>query len=156
VPTRLLRRSSSELALGDDDAGTPVMTRTDWVLAGSGVSLGIAAMAVDHLLGDDPGLEDPAAFLVSTAVILVLTAISFGLVVRRRSGGGRSGLIVAGLAVAALPLIWVGVPFAVAPAAVALGLKSDSRAGTAAVVIGVTVLLLAAGVYVYDAITKLS
>ena len=42
------------------------------MLVGARVALGIAAMAVDHLLGDDPGLEDPPAFLISAAVILVI------------------------------------------------------------------------------------
>jgi hypothetical protein len=44
------------------------------VLVGAVVALGLAAMAVDHLLGDDPGLEDPPMFLISAAVILVIAA----------------------------------------------------------------------------------
>ena len=41
-------------------------------------------MAVDHLLGDDPGLEDPPTFLISAAIILVIATLLFGLV------GGRA------------------------------------------------------------------
>jgi hypothetical protein len=31
-------------------------------------SLALGAMAVDHLLGDDPGLEDPTMFAISTVL----------------------------------------------------------------------------------------
>ncbi len=133
------------------------MTRIDWALAAAGVALGLAAMAVDHLVGDDPGLEDPPAFLVSAAIIVVIAALLFGLVVLRALNPGRTGLIIALLAVLTLPLIWLGVPFAVAPAAIALGLRAGrSVAATAAIVIGIVVLLLVTGAYVYSAVDKLA
>ena len=132
------------------------MSRVDWVLAGAGVVLGLAGMAVDHLVGDDPGLEDPPAFLISAAIILVITTLLFGRVVRRARDPGRAGLIVAVVAVASLPLIWLGVPVAVAPAAIALGTRGGGRLATAAVAIGSLVLLLVTGAYAYDAIDKLS
>lgn len=127
----------------------------DWALAGAGVGLGLAGMAVDHLLGDDPGLEDPPAFLISAALILVVTTLLFALVVRRTREPDRAGLIVAVLAVASLPLIWLGAPFAIAPAAIALGLRGEGRRASAAVALGASVLLLVTGAYVYDAIDKL-
>ena len=52
-------------------------------------------------------------------------------------------------------LIWLGVPFAIAPAAIALGIRSAGRLALAAVAIGVVVLLLVTGAYVYDAVEKL-
>jgi hypothetical protein len=132
------------------------MSRIDWVLAGVGVVLGFAGMAVDHLVGDDPGLEDPPAFLISAAVILVITALLFGRVVRRARDPGRASVIVAVLAVASLPLIWLGVPFAIAPAAIALGKRGEGRGPRTAVAIGAVVLLLVTGAYTFDAIDKLS
>ena len=90
-------------------------------------------MAVDHLVGYDRGLEDPPAFLISAAIILVIATFLFGGVVRRARDPARAGLIVALLAVARLPLLWLGVPFAVAPAAIALGLRREGRLATAAV-----------------------
>ncbi len=132
------------------------MRKIDWVLAGAGVALGLAAMAVDHLLGDDPGLEDPPAFLVSAAIILVIAALLFGLVVRPAREPRGASFVVALLAVVSLALIWLGVPFAVAPAAIALGLRARGRPAIAAIAIGVVVLLLATGAYVYDAIDKLA
>ena len=130
------------------------MTR-DWALAGIGVMLGLAAMAVDHLLGDDPGLEDPPTFLISAAIILVIAAVLFGFVVPRARDSRRAGFIVAIVSVFSLALVWLGVPFAVAPAAIALGLRGEGRLATAAVVIGVVVLLLATGGYIYQAVDKL-
>jgi hypothetical protein len=128
---------------------------TDWALAGTGVTLGLAAMAVDHLLGDDPGLEDPPTFLVSAAVILVIAALLFGLVGPRARDPGRTGFILAIVSVLSLSLVWLGLPFAVAPAAIALGLRGNGRLATAAIVIGAVVLLLATGAYIGQAVDKL-
>ena len=80
----------------------------------------------------------------------------FGGIVRRAREPRLAGVVVAALAVVTLPLVWLGVPFAVAPAAVALGLRGRGRAATVAVGVGVVVLLLAAAGYAYQAIDKLS
>jgi hypothetical protein len=132
------------------------MRPVDWVLATTGAALGLAAMAVDHLLGDDPGLEDPAAFGISAAIIIIVVTLLFGGVVRRSLALRRSGFIVAIVAILSLALIFLGVPFAVAPAAIALGLRGEGRLATAAVAIGAVVLLLATGAYTVDAVDKLS
>ena len=132
------------------------MQRVDWALASAGVCLGLAAMAVDHLLGDDPGLEDPPAFLISAAIILVTATLLFGLVVRRARDPRRASFIVAVLSVLSLPLIWLGVPFAVAPAAIALGLRGEGRLAIVAIATGLLVLLLVTGAYVYSAVDKLA
>jgi hypothetical protein len=132
------------------------VSAVDLALAAVGIALGLAAMAVDHLLGDDPGLEDPPAFAISALVVLAIAGLLFGRVVPRARDPRRAGFIVALLGVASLPLIWLGVPFAVAPAAIALGRKGDGRLSTAAVAIGVVVLLLVTAAYTYDAVDKLS
>jgi hypothetical protein len=113
-------------------------------------------MAVDHLLGDDPGLEDPPAFLISAAIILATATLLFGLVVRRARNPRHASLIVALLSVLSLPLIWLGVPFAVAPAAIALGLRGEGRLAMGAIATGALVLLLVTGAYVYSAVDKLA
>jgi hypothetical protein len=132
------------------------MRSRDWALVSAGICLGLAAMAVDHLLGDDPGLEDPPAFLISAAIILVTAALLFGLVVQRTRDPRRASFIVAALSVLSLPLIWLGVPFAVAPAAIALGDRGEGRLAIAAIAIGVLVLVLVTGAYVYSAVDKLT
>jgi hypothetical protein len=126
-----------------------------WALASTGVALGLAAMAVDHLLGDDPGLEDPPTFLVSAAIIVLLIALLFGFVAPRARDPRRTGFILALLSVLSLVSIWLGEPFAVAPAAIALGLRGEGRLAAATVALGAAVLLLATGAYVDQAIDKL-
>ncbi|HSL64666.1 MAG TPA: hypothetical protein VK874_08410 [Gaiellaceae bacterium] len=132
--------------------------------AGIGIAvsvLAVAAMAVDHLLGDDPGLEDPGAFLLASALSLALAWLLFARVVPRvRDDPGRATTyalafsILAALGVFAL--LWLGLPFVLAGAGVALGLvgRSGNRraVATAAVVLGAAVLLLGVGYYVVDAI----
>ena len=130
--------------------------RTDLVLAGIGVALGLAAMAVDHLLGDDPGLEDPLTFAISAAFILGIVALLFGVLIPRTANPQRAGLIVALVSVVSLPLIWLGAPFAIAPAAIALGKRGRGRTSAAAVAIGVLVLLLATAAYVFEAVNKVA
>ena len=132
------------------------MRRTDWALLSAGVCLGLAAMAVDHLLGDDPGLEDPVTFLITAAIIVVIAVALFSLVVRRAHEPSRTSLIVAVLGVLSLPLIWLGVPFAVALAAIALGLRGEGRPAKAAVALGLLVLMLVTGAYTYAALDKLA
>jgi predicted permease len=132
------------------------MRSVDWALVSAGVCLGLAAMAVDHLLGDDPGLEDPPTFLISAAIILVIATLLFGLVVRRARDPRRASFIVAVLSALSLTLIWLGVPFAVASAAIALGLRGKGRLAIAAITTGVLVLLLVTGAYVYSAVDKLA
>jgi hypothetical protein len=130
-------------------------------------ALAVAAMAVDHLLGDDPGLEDPPAFLIAAGVSLVVAGIVFGLVVprtRRDPSPGvraaRRGLVCAVLAVVSLPLVWLGVPFPLASGAIALGLLGRAgertRTATAAIALGVLVLALASVGYGVEAVRKLS
>ena len=132
---------------------------------GLGVSaLTVGAMAIDHLIGtedepgDDPGLADPAAFLISVALSLTLAALLFGVVVRRAARdedpdrAARKAIACALLAVPAMALLFLGLPFPLAGAAIALGLigrdGKRSRIATAAVAVGALVIALGAGAYV--------
>jgi hypothetical protein len=141
-------------------ARTPLST-TDAVIGVGTAALGVAAMAVDHLLGDDPGLEDPPAFVFSTALILVVAGTVFGLVVRRATteSAPLRALALAVLAVVSLTLAFLGLPFPLAGGAVALGLRGragGSRVAAAALVLGAAVLALVTVGYGIDAARKLS
>jgi hypothetical protein len=121
----------------------------------------VGAMAVDHLIGteddDDPGLADPAAFLISVALSLTLVALLFGIVVRRAARddpdrAARKAVICAVLALAAMALLFLGLPFALAGAGIALGLiaREGTKRGlaTGAVVIGAVVITVGTAAYI--------
>jgi hypothetical protein len=134
---------------------------------GIGVTaLAILAMAVDHLMGDDPGLEDPPAFLIASGLSLALAAFLFGRIVPRATKTApperraRDGLICSVLAVVpGIATVWLGLPFILAGAGLALGLHArqerPSRRATAAIVIGALALLAGTGGYAALAIDKL-
>ena len=121
------------------------------VIGAAVTALALIAMVFDHLLGDDPGLEDPVAFLVSAAFVLVTAAVVFGRVVPRAKAApnaaeraARDGLIVGVISFFTIALIWLGVTFVVAGGAIALGLLGLSGRrrwwGIAAIVLGSGVL----------------
>ena len=135
------------------------MTRETAIAAAVSVVV-VGTMAVDHLIGtsepNEPGVEDPGAFVLSVGVGLVLVALFFGLVVGRaaRDEPDESTLKAVAfslLAVLTLPLLFLAVPFPFAGAGLALGLHArDGRRwvlATAAVVVGAFVLAL--GVVAY-------
>ena len=125
------------------------------------VSLVVAGtMAIDHLIGttdpNDPGFEDPGAFVLSVGLALALVALFFGRVVRRavRDEPEESTLKAVAfslLAVLTLPLLFLAVPFPFAGAGLALGLHARGgrswKLATAAVVVGGFVLVLGAVAY---------
>ena len=121
-------------------------------------------MAVDHLLGDDPGLEDPPTLLLCCGLTLALAAVVFGRVVPRARAGDRRRAARHGLACSVLALVpgvaalWLGLPFVLAGGGIALGLRArgTGRAATAAIVIGGLVLLLGTGLYAVQAVDKLA
>jgi hypothetical protein len=126
-------------------------------------ALAVGAMAIDHLIGtesepdDDPGLADPATFLISVALSLTLAALLFGVVVRRGARddpdrAARKAIACSLLAVPAIALLFLGLPFPLAGAGIALGLLgregSRRRLATAAVGISALVIALGAGAYI--------
>ena len=137
------------------------------VIAVAVSALAVAAMAVDHLLGDDPGLEDPPAFLIASVLSLLLAGLLFGfLVPRTKVAPGASeraaarGLACSVLALVTLPLaLWLGLPFPLAGAGVALGLLGRAgrrrRLATVSVAVGMAILALATGAYTFLAVDKL-
>jgi len=113
--------------------------------------LALVAMVFDHLLGEDPGLEDPVAFLIAAAFTLGAAGIVFRLVVPRAKAdpnpGARAakhGFVLSLVSVLSITLIWLGVTFVIAGGAIALGLlgrrSERPRMAVAAIVIGAIVL----------------
>jgi hypothetical protein len=119
--------------------------------------IGLAAitLAVDHLIGSDPGLEDPVAFVITVSLSLALWGVLFGRVIPRTKTATNPGETAAtrGLVCSLLalfpgvPTMFVGLPFVLSAGAIALGLlgRDSSKSGRAraAIVIGSLVLALA-------------
>jgi hypothetical protein len=109
----------------------------------------VAGMAIDHLVGtesdpgEDSGLADPGAFVLSTILSLALMAALFLLVVRRThnpAAAATRGAVCSGLAIPAVVLSFLGLPFPLAAAGIALGLRGRTgeqrRLANADVVVG--------------------
>lgn len=117
----------------------------------------ISAMAADHLLGDDPGLEDPPAFLLSAGLCVLVAIILFGVIIPRTppERAARRGFVSGLLGVVTIPLAFLGAFFIFAGAGIALGRIGQGRLALAAVAIGSLVALLGTVGYTYVAIGKL-
>ena len=121
---------------------------------GLGVSgLAVTAMTTDHLIHGDV-----TAFVWTSSVALALAALLFGLVIPRTQASpdgtrlaATRGLACAVLSVLSIPGLFVGLPFVVGGAAVALGLigreGERSRMATVVLVIGAAVVLFAVVAY---------
>ena len=108
-------------------------------------------------MGDDPGLEDPPAFLVSVALCLSAAVLVFGFVIPRTSAeqAGTRGLVCSLLAVISISIAFLGIFFVLAGGGIALGRIGHGRAATAAQAIGGVLVLLGTAGYTYVAFSKL-
>ena len=131
------------------------------------VLVAVGAMAIDHLVGtsrsdEDGGLADPGTFAISVVLSLAAAAVLFGWFVPRERYRGperaaRSGLVCSVLSVVpGVALIWLGIPFIVAGAGLALGLEGRFGTrrveGSVAVTIGALALVLGAVAYLIAAV----
>jgi hypothetical protein len=127
------------------------------------VGLAIAAMAVDHLLGSDPGLEDPPMFLIASVLTLALAAVVFGRIVPAAIDAEREtrdSLVLSAVAVVpGIATLWLGLPFVLGGGAIALGLAAQQRhAGPLpliTVALGALILTFGVGAYLAQFIDKL-
>ena len=130
-------------------------------------ALALAAMAVDHLLDEDAGFTaDPPAFAIAAALCVILALLLFGALIPRvlsrpdaAEQGATVGLALSLLAVATVPVLFLGPPFVLGGGGVALGqigrTGSRRRLATAAVVLGAAVVIFATVAYAVVAIDKL-
>jgi hypothetical protein len=138
-------------------------SRETWIGVGT-LAIGTAAMAVDHLFGNDPESGDsfpvdPVAFAVSVGISALLAAFLFGRVLPRAKARGAESertavhaAVCSGLAaVPGLGFLWLGFPLVLAGGGVALGLlgrrSRRRRLATVAIVVGALVVALGAGSY---------
>jgi hypothetical protein len=118
-------------------------------------------MAIDHLVGtdDDPGegsgLADPGAFALSVLISVVLVAVLFRFVVRgapNPDAAASRAIVCSALAVPAVVVAFLGIPYPFAGAGIALGLRGRAggrrRRATAAVALGTVVIAAITAGYV--------
>ena len=133
----------------------------DTVIALAVTGLLIAAMAIDHLIGTDndpneeSGLADPGAFILSVALSLVVMAVLFLFVVKRATNpddAAKRGALCSALAIPAVVVAFLGLPFPLAAAGIALGLRGRTgrrrRLATAAVALGTLIVVAISAGYV--------
>lgn len=128
-------------------------------------------MAVDHLLGNesdnpDTGLVDPVAFVVSVALSIGVAVLLFGRVVPRAESRGPERAAVVGVILSVLSFVpgigflWLGFPFVIAGAGIALGLVGLSgarrRLAILALAIAAAPILVGTSFYVTGVVNKLS
>ena len=112
----------------------------------------VVAMWFDHMRGDDPGYEDPPAFFISTGICLLLAAVLFGSVVPRGrpdpDRAAKRGAVTGVVSVLSVATVFLGIPWIVGGAAIALGLTgldgARRRLAWVAVALGVLTLGLCA------------
>lgn len=128
-------------------------------------------MAVDHLLGNesdnpDTGLVDPVAFVVSVALSIGVAVLLFGRVVPRAESRGPARAAVVGVILSVLSFVpgigflWLGFPFVIAGAGIALGLVGLSgarrRLAILALAIAAAPILVGTSFYVTGVVNTLS
>ena len=88
-------------------------------------AVAVAAMAVAYYpfnQDEDGGVR---AILIVTGIVLALTAVVFGPVLGHAST--RRAYWLAGLSVVTLPILWLGPPLVLGPAAVLAGRETNTR-----------------------------
>ena len=126
----------------------------DTIVAGVVAVLLVIAMAIDHLVGTDrdqgegSGLADPGALVFSIVASGVLMAVLFLFVVRRVREpdiAAKRGAVCSALAFPAVALAFLGVPYPLAAAGIALGFRGRSGArktlANTAVVLGEVIIV---------------
>jgi hypothetical protein len=115
--------------------------------------LAVGAMAVDHLIHGDA-----AFFVITSAIALTVAGALFGRVIPRTKASpaasvlaARRAMLCSGLAVLSIPTLFVGLPFVLGCAGVALGLLGRDgarrRPAVAAITLGALVVLFSVGVF---------
>jgi hypothetical protein len=128
-------------------------------------------MAVDHLLGNesespDTGLVDPVAFVVSVLLSIGVAVLLFGWVVPRAENRGPERAAVIGVILSVLSFVpgigflWLGFPFVIAGAGIALALVGLSgarrRLAFVALAIAALPILVGTAFYVTGLVSKVS
>ena len=94
-------------------------------------AVAISALAVSYYPFNQADDGGPRAILIVSGLVLALTAVVFGKVLDHPTA--RTAYWLAGLSVITLPMLWLGPPLVLGPAAVLLGRETET---TPAIAIG--------------------
>jgi hypothetical protein len=114
---------------------TDVIPRRFLPLVLAALGVGLLLMALGNFNVDEGEQGGPVAFVVTVIVMLVATFLIWQFVVEPRaagSGGTRAAIVLGALSVPLGFLYWTGLPWALAPAAIALGTMARGGGGDAA------------------------
>ena len=121
---------------------------------GAGTALVLAALGTFwDFSGNDANEQGVSEYLFVAGIVVVATALVFGLVVRTATpaNAGTRAAILAGVAAVSILVFWSGLPPVLAVAAISCALvsrRADSSLSTIArVVLGIAALVLAGAVY---------
>lgn len=141
---------------------TATTTRQDATLSiAAGTAGGAIALNALGIFGDgtEGASHNASEFWVITGLILVATAVVFGIVVRRLGGtsaAGTTGLVLAVLGLLlVVPAFWSGLPVVLGAGGLTLGLgeRRDSGGtgrGSAAIVLGALAVVAYVAIYFLD------
>lgn len=88
-------------------------------------AVAISALAVSYHPFDQAEDGGPRAILIVSGIVLALTAVVFGKALDNASA--RTAYWLAGLSVVTLPVLWLGPPLVLGPAAILLGRETKTR-----------------------------
>jgi hypothetical protein len=115
------------------------------------LAVGVLALALANFTGagEEGGV---GAFIVTVVLMIVVTAVLWNFLVTPRVDGPRTaaitGIVLGVLTILFVFIYWSGLPFALGPAAIALGIlarerESEEAAAPVAIVLGILGLVLA-------------
>ena len=132
------------------------LTRQNVIAIGiAAAALAVLALAGANFLGGEDENGGVGPYAVTLATSLAIAAALFGWAIPRVERPARAGLVAGAFALLSLPVYWVGLPYVLGPAAIALGLLGRARSestgtATAAVILGALATVAAVAAVVLD------
>jgi hypothetical protein len=128
--------TTQEEAMSNASTTAPAPQRLAAAIAVAAIAIG--ALAVSYYPFDQAEDGGPRAILLVSGVVLALTAVVFGKALDHASA--RTAYWLAGLSLITLPVLWLGPPLVLGPAAILLGRETKT---TPAIAIGALATLVA-------------
>jgi hypothetical protein len=132
------------------------LTRQNVLAIGVGAAaLAALALAGANFLGGEEENGGVGPYVVTLAASVAVAVALFGWAIPRVERPSRAGIVAGAFALLSLPVYWVGLPYVLGPAAIALGLLGRARSestgtATTAVALGALATVAAVAAVVFD------